>query len=138
MSMFWQPDDINLTVFGVDEVNVSQTTTSASYVDLATVGPVVTLNCGATAMAWVACNLSNSGANLCIVSVAVSGATTRAASDDYALAPVAVSGFQGQFGTVLVFEGLTPGSNTFTMKYRTTGGTATFTRRQMSVLGSVA
>lgn len=138
MSMFWQPDDINLSVFGVDEVNVSQATSSTAYVDLATVGPVVTITCGATAMAWFSCNFTNSGANLSIASVAVSGATTRAASDDYALAPVAVSGFQGQLGTVVVFEGLTPGANTFTMKYRVVGGTGTFVRRQMAVLGSVA
>lgn len=116
----------------VAEVATEQTTTSASFTDLATVGPEVTVTTGTKALVTISCYSRNSGASAQNASFAVSGATTVAASDTV-----------GTFGTgttniwqsrTYLITGLTAGSNTFTMKYNTGGGTATFGRRHINVI----
>jgi len=109
-------------------VTTNQTTTSTSYTDLATAGPTVTLTTGTSALCiWGARydDDTNAGADG-YMSVAVSGASTVSASDSYA-----AYGFQGFGGNNQLplsfsykFTGLTAGSNTFTAKYRRSGGTA--------------
>ena len=66
------------------EVLTSQTTTSTSYTDLATVGPAVTVTTGTSAIVLITTQASPSvqGPNACM-SCAVSGATTIAASDSF-------------------------------------------------------
>jgi hypothetical protein len=109
-------------------VTTNQTTTSTSYTDLATAGPTVTLTTGTSALCiWGARydDDTNAGADG-YMSVAVSGASTVSASDSYA-----AYGFQGFGGSNQLplsfsykFTGLTAGSNTFTAKYKRSGGTA--------------
>lgn len=74
-------------------------------------------------------------------SVAVSGATTLAASGAYSFGPNVTSlevelagGLQGAM--MHLFTGLNPGSNTFTLKYRTIGepGDVSFADREIAVL----
>lgn len=121
------PDDI---------VETAQTTTSATYTDLATVGPTVTLTTGVRALVFINAEIEiNSTTEIGLASFAVSGATTSAAIDGRSVnyqSPV--SGHQMRAATVNTIA-LTAGSNTFTMQYRTTGGTATFSRRRIQVLG---
>jgi hypothetical protein len=68
---------------------------------------------------------------------AISGATTRAASDAQALALVR-GGSQGAVATqssaTFFVTGLTPGSTTFTAKYDVNGGTGTFANRTIVVI----
>jgi hypothetical protein len=122
----------------LDFVDTSQTTASTSYVDLATVGPTVTVTTGTSALVVFGCqytdtgNLSNDG----FMSIAVSGATTIAASDTWA-----AFGSQAlpNLSTIVmgyVFTGLTPGSNVFTAKFKKSGGTstATFQKRWLLVI----
>lgn len=112
----------------------SSTTTSGTYGNLAdAVNTAVTVTTGTSALVLLYCNFSNSGATNTWVSIAVSGATTIAASDSTALMRDQNNG--QRFGAAFYFGGLlTPGSNTFTMKYRVSGGTGTYTTRRIGVI----
>ena len=114
------------------QVLTSQATSSTSYVDLATAGPAVTLTTGTTAIVSVGAAASPSVQGpSAAMSFAVSGATTIAASNDYAIFggnPYVESG-----SMITKLTTLTPGSNTFTAKYKATSGTATFFNRSITV-----
>lgn len=120
-------------------VATSQGTTSLSYVDLATAGPAVTVTIGSNGLALViiSAEFVQSVANdYADMSFAISGATTRAAGAPYHVFYQAYANSSNHRGSnsVLV-TGLTPGSTTFTCKYRAiVGGTATFLNREISVL----
>jgi hypothetical protein len=112
----------------------SSTTTSTSYTNLADgVSTSVTVATGTSAWVLLYANFSNASAVNTWVSFAVSGATTIAASDTMALMQNHTGG--RRFGTPFYLNGtLTPGNNTFTMKYRVTSGTGTYTTRRIGVI----
>lgn len=116
-------------------VAASETTTSTGYAALATAGPVVTVTTGAQAVVLLNafCQNNTNGASTA-VGYDVSSATTIAATDPESLRfqAGAVSDFIR--GGVASFPSLTPGSNTFTMKYRVSGGTGTFANRLLIVI----
>lgn len=114
-------------------ISTSQTTASTSFVDLATSGPAQTVTVGPSGCVEVVLtgNLSNSAGNYAVMGVAVSGATTAAASDVTSLQHFGTSPRRGSY--VALMTGLTPGSTTFTAKYRVTGGTGTFVDRNIIV-----
>jgi hypothetical protein len=95
-------------------------------------GPAVTLETAERALVIINATVRlNNTANLsCTVSYDISGATTSAADAD--VARYITKSFQGAAGTYLgdsiarvyVEEGLTPGENTFTMKYNTGGSSS--------------
>ena len=120
------------------KINVSQSTTSTSYVDLSTVGPQVTVTTGTEVLVFLTCAQSNDNAgDSSFMTVAVSGATTRAAIDDDALQLVSAINFASHRATRTTFlTGLTAGSNTFTAKYRSDSGTnaANFNLRAIIVI----
>jgi len=105
---------------------------TGAYVDLTTVGPTVTVNTGTQALVWIAALMSNSGANTDSTSVAVSGASSVAASDAWAAVQVGTSAARPGVGHL--FTGLTPGSNIFTTKYKASGNTAAFSNREIIVV----
>ena len=116
-------------------VATSQTTTSTSYTDLATSGPAVTLTTGTKALVIITCASANTDINrTCLMSYAVSGATTIAASDSVA----SVNQNSGQTSTMRYslasVPTLTAGSNTFTAKYAVNAGTGTFWDREIFVI----
>jgi hypothetical protein len=117
-------------------VATSQTTTSTSYTDLTTVGPAPAATTGTAAMVFFSAQMSNSGANnQCRISVAVSGATTISANDEWsALVDGVGAGELNRFGGFKLFTTLTSGSNTFTMKYKVSAGTGTFVNRHAIVV----
>lgn len=120
-------------------VATAQTTTSASFTDLATVGPSVTLTTGTKALVIVS---SLGGADTVNRSVhhgyAVSGATTVAASSSTSHQShnnVGSPQNQDQDSFVSLLTGLTAGSNTFTSKYLVSGaGTGQFSNRNITVM----
>lgn len=119
-------------------VSTSQSTSSSSYTDLATVGPSVAVQTGAKAMVTLTMQGSNNTTTLpAQMSVAVSGATTLAASDNQQVAVLSyTAGFGWRASATSVISGLTPGSNTFTAKYKAGGGgTASFNARELIVVG---
>lgn len=124
-------------------VATSQTTTSTSYADLATVGPSVTVTIGQSGKALLsfAATMSNTQSSAQdIIAVAISGATTIAASDTNSLQHLTTgAGDIRRYGLSYVVTGLTPGVHTFKLQYRvqSTGsgsGTGTFATRSLSVI----
>lgn len=117
-------------------VATSQTTASASYVDLATAGPAVTVTTGLNAIVAVGAQMANAGAgDGAGMSYAVSGATTTAANNAWAAEySSGVAGGYPQASLVSLASGLNAGSNTFTAKYIAfVGGTAVFADRWIIV-----
>lgn len=116
-------------------VATSQTTTSTSYTDLATTGPTVTCETGTSAFVFHAVQLANSGADgLSAASWAISGATTRSALDATAIVYDGMPASQHcRFADVDFLTDLTPGTNTFTEKYKVGSGTGTFVNRTIMV-----
>lgn len=122
----------------VEYIGTNQSTTSSNYDDLATFGPAVT----STTSTWVLVSLgayvSNSTANAgAKVSVEVSGASSLKATDSncfYGSPGNGNDAFKGTWCT-LFNEHMVAGSNTFTLKYRCTGGgTAFFASRLIMVV----
>lgn len=111
-------------------------TTSTSYIDLDTGGPTVSFDMGTTALVFFGAEMSNTGAsNFVVASVGVSGASTVTESDNWC---IAMEGYTAantvRYTTCHRFTGLTAGVNTFTMKYKTAAGTATFGNRELMVI----
>lgn len=118
-------------------VSNTETTTSTSYTTLATIGPVVSsVTTGTQAFVSIGARMSNDTANSeSWASFAISGATTVAASDNFALLyRAAAINAPHRASACLIVTGLTPGSNTFTMQYRVGGATGTFSNRQLAVI----
>lgn len=117
-------------------VGTPQATTSTTFTDLATVGPTVTLTTGARALVLFAANEMNSVTNgASVMSVAVSGATTIAAADSNSATLNGITAANADScASFIYFSALTPGSNTFTCKYRVTSGTGTFSARSITVI----
>ena len=117
-------------------------TTSSSYTATLTSGgtnPSVTLVTGTTARISISCNhgLTAAGSPTLKMSVAVSGASTLAANDNWGVAsdPTPANFFQSSANTAVI-TGLTAGTNTFTLQYlSTTGATGRFRFRNICVEG---
>jgi hypothetical protein len=74
------------------------------------------------------------GGNSCYMAVAVSGATTLAASDGWNATIDGNTFAQSIAGNIVVLTGLTAGTNTFTVKYRVNGSTFHFFDRGLAVI----
>lgn len=116
-------------------IATGETTTSTTYADLATVGPTVTATTGTRALVFIYMHASHGTAGgRAIAAVDVSGSTTVAASDNWALEQGCNTAANSvSAGICHLFTSLNAGSNTFTVKYRTAAGTATYSDRQMIV-----
>jgi hypothetical protein len=125
--------------WGTDYIETEESTTSTSYTNLSTVGPSVTVATSSRALVMIGARMRNNVAGqYCMASFELSGDTTRTAPDRYSVA------FENtnQDGSTDIhtcqftpLTDLTPGNNTFTMKYRTTtAGTAVFRFRRMAVI----
>ena len=119
------------------EILTNQTTSSTSFTDLATAGPSVTLVTGTTALVAFNTFMNLDPANeAAYISIAISGASTIAASNDIAAEfYVPSTTAQGTIGKTLIIGGLTAGTNTFKMQYRVNTGTVEFLRRELVVTG---
>lgn len=120
-------------------VLTNQNTTSTSYTDLATTGPAVTVDTGTDVLIILSCisTKASGGAGFnSFMSVAVSGATTLAASDNNGInaSSAGGAGFQFSLSRAFLLSGLTPGSNTFTAKYRVNGSDFSFDHRDITVI----
>lgn len=132
-------DDLDRrTTLSGNTIATAETTTSTAYADLTTSGPAVTVTVGANGRALVAlyasaANTADTGA--VFMSFAVSGATTIAAGDGFALAYSPPSAGTGMRASVVSLRsGLNSGSNTFTAKYRVVSGTGSWSDRKMIVI----
>jgi hypothetical protein len=112
-------------------------TTSTSYANLSS-SVAVTLTTGTKALVIVRAQINtNAGGRHGMVSYAVSGATTIAASDDFCYSSGGISStLNGASGTTArIVSGLTAGSNTFTVRIRSVdGGSIDVSNVQLSVI----
>jgi len=115
----------------------SSTTTSTSYGSLvAGAGPVVTATTGTRALVFASATVSNGTlGQKSWIAPAVSGASTIAAADTDSM-EFQVYGSNAEFrgSAAILYKTLTGGSNTFTLQYRVSGGTATFFDRAITVI----
>lgn len=117
-------------------VQTNQSSTSTTYTDLTTVGPSITATTGTIALVGFGCSFANNTANSATkCSVAVSGASTVAASDNFG---IIMDGIQAsnfvRYGMFHAFTGLTAGSNTFTLKYAVGSNTGSWQQREIVVI----
>lgn len=117
-------------------VSTSNTlSTHNQYLDLATFGPSLTLTTGAFALVVITAFINpGAGSAISRVGVQISGATTL---NDPNLMHSRALMSQGPNTTQASYVGLfpmTPGTNTFTLKYFTTAGTAQFFNREICVI----
>lgn len=113
--------------------NLSDTTTSTSYIDLG--GPVVTVTSGPNALVLMQAQVSNNTNGVTSsIGLDISGATTSPAATVYISLTTAAAGQQMTAAGVRMVTGLTAGSNTFMMMYVVSAGTGSFNRRFMAVL----
>jgi hypothetical protein len=122
-------------------VNTTETTTSTTYTDLTTPGPQVSCISGTKCIviigARIGANTAATGNPSNKMSWACSGATTRAALDDWAagvVAPGTGAGPSVYTSRWYLATGLTAGTNTFTAKYAVSSGTGTFLARSLQVV----
>lgn len=120
---------------GYATVVTNESTSSSSFTDLATTGPAVTVTVGPLGIAIVTIDFENDGTatGLALMHYAMSGANTSSPSD--APSCVCDSPTAGQtHSQTYILTGLTPGSTTFTAKYKANGGSAKFSFRHMGVV----
>lgn len=119
-----------------DTINTSQTTTSTSYVDLATVGPQTnSVVSDIRVITWSTAQFNNGGAsNESIVGILISGATSTAPDDNISLDNQSASAFSDITATRVTRWTVTAGTNNFRQQYRVTAGTGTFRRRSLVTL----
>lgn len=124
---------------GTFSVAGGETTTSTTYTGTlsggaGSAGPGFPITTGPKALVAFHCRQSTSVSTTNVwTSVAVSGASTIAASDSWATSMDIVSS-QIFHGLTYVETGLTAGVNTFQMQYRVSGGTGTYASRRLNVV----
>lgn len=117
-------------------VSAAETTASTSFVDLATVGPSVTVTTGTKAFIFIRAGMENSGANsACHMAMEISGATSSVASLTRAITTAGLgAASRMRIGAGIFVDFLVAGSNTFTAKYSVSANTGTFVTREISVI----
>jgi hypothetical protein len=132
-------------------VNTAQSTSSLSYVDLATVGPSVTVTIGQTGRAmlilsarigWSVADDQAGGAmgvELTGANVATPGGSGEPGLSKYSEVSTGGAVARADFdysSFVHFYEGLTPGETTFTCKYKSlvSGASADFQERKIAIL----
>jgi hypothetical protein len=135
----WAAAPASSPTSGEIRVDTGQTTTSTSYVALAT-AQAVTVTTGTKVLVIVSAGIKAPnyiGVTESFASFAISGATTRAASDTWAASAGNTGGMGGaaffQY-SYASFQTVTAGSNTFTAQFRTTQSTPEFRNRQLIVI----
>jgi hypothetical protein len=124
-------------VISSDFVSTSNGVTLTTYTDPSTPGPAVTVTTGTKALALYGCAFDSaaSASLICRMSVAVSGATTIAADDQWAVIHKYIdTGIVARAGAVHLFTGLNAGSNTFTCRYRVNSSSVTVADRELVVI----
>lgn len=128
------PNKLNLAPVTAT-VATAEATSSTTYANLTTVTDTVTIVIGSNGLAIVSFSSKmsgNTGNEQSFTSFAVSGANSAVATDTRSVVEGAVAGkpFAASSG-IFLLSGLTAGSTTFKMQYRTTLGTCTISDRSI-------
>jgi hypothetical protein len=109
-------------------------TTSTTYTSLASTGPDLSCTTGTRALVWINAQQENTNANVGTwTSYAVSGATTTAAQDEWAILTNTAAAQSVRAG-VCKLETVTAGTNSFNMRYKVTANTGSWQRRLIQVM----
>lgn len=118
-------------------VDTSQSSASTSFTNLATVGPAVTLATGTSALVMWAAEMRNSAGSATeatvSMSVDVTGASTIPPTDTRRMTNSAQDDGLWQGMHAVYYDDLTPGTNTFTCKYKVSSGTGFWSSRTIQV-----
>lgn len=128
------PNSIAERAITGDWIATAESTTETEYTDLNTVGPAVTCVTGTKAIYMTSARVDNNTGAGARASIEISGASSIEANDSRELTLHLGVTHQNKFGTCYFEDGLTPGTNTFTMKYKSGGGTARFAERHLIVI----
>ena len=102
---------------------------------MTTLGPEVTLTTGTKVLVIISCRASSSAVtSLSVMGYTISGATTAAANDVFSRMTQGVNANDSFSVSAASVRTLTAGSNTFTAKYRVSGGTGSFNGRNIYVV----
>ncbi len=117
--------------------NNSGTSTSVAYADLAApaaVGPAVTVTHGPQVLVIVRAAISNTTTGSARMGYVISGANSLAATDQRGIHIFGSAGTNIGVSDVSLVTALTPGTSTFTSKYRVSAGTGSFDDRRIIVV----
>jgi len=117
-------------------VSTSETSTSTSFAGLTT-AQAITVTTGTKALVILTSFVNAAAAGVsAYAGFAISGATTLAASNEYALHGATSNTINNysRYSVVFLMTGLTAGSNTFTMQFKTDGGTGAWSNRSIRVI----
>jgi len=129
------PNSIAERAIEGDWIATAETTSETSYTDLNTLGPSVTCVTGTKAIYIMSARMSHDEGGSLRASIEISGASSIEAGDARELTVHIGHNHQNKVGTTYFETGLTPGTNTFTMKYRVQDeGTGTFAERHLIVI----
>lgn len=136
---FFAVSDVNQVAERIGQstsiTGVTETTTSTIYTDLATFGPQLTVDSGGAAIVILSCALQNTtSTSSARMAYDISGATTLAAADNRGVGHFGGTGVGVVVGNMIYHDTLTAGSNTFTAKYRVSGGTGQFESRRLQII----
>ena len=113
----------------------SETTTSTSYDNLATVGPAVTTTSGARSLVSICATVANSTVNASSdMGIDVSGAHTLAAGSNLSLRHTSATANAMVAASYVSLFSVAAGTSTYTAKYRVSSGTGTFDDRRIAVI----
>jgi hypothetical protein len=118
-------------------IATAETTSSASFVDLPSLGPQVTVTTGTLVLIAISVRCSNSvSGGGAIAGVNISGATTASAATTEAYWATSSAANDDYQGSYVYLRAVTAGSNTFKLKYAAPSavGIATFRDRRLAVI----
>jgi hypothetical protein len=119
-------------------VTTVETTTATEYIDLPAFGPTVTLTTGRYALVFVTCGIGNSGTDFAYANYYISGASDISHNDRAELkmgGNTTGTSITCRTSAISWCTALTPGSNTFTLQYKVSGGEGKFLDRRIMVMG---
>jgi len=121
---------------GAAYVATAQSTTSTAYTNLTTIGPQVTVTHGTRVLVLINLQMQNNTiGGRSVAAPDLTGANVAAPQDSTdVMLYGAVANFEAQVGGAVLYGALTAGSTTFTLQYKVTSGTGTFTFRRMAVI----
>lgn len=119
--------------------NSTFSTTSTSYVDSSNGLPAVTVTTGTDALILFSATIGNTSANTATYcTYNVTGASSVASSESKSIRLDGYIASTGDnyigAGMYDIQQGLTPGRNVFTMRYRVDAGTGSFSNRMLAVV----
>jgi hypothetical protein len=116
-----------------DYIVAQETSTSTDWVDLTTIGPTVSVTTQTRALVMLSCGMQIATSGAAWMGYRISGATSVDERNNMAL--MTQRNVLVRNGAFFLEENLTPGINTFSARYRTTGGnTGTWVNRRLSIM----